>query len=39
MNEDLIKFYNTLKQGYPDVVADMTPDEFISSVSDRGEVH
>lgn len=37
MNEDLLKFYNTLKQGYPSLVADMTPDEFIASVGDRGK--
>jgi hypothetical protein len=37
LNEDLIKFYNVLKEGYPDIVADMTPEEFISRVGDRGK--
>lgn len=37
MNEELIKFYNVLRQGYPDVVGDMSPDEFVQSVSDRGK--
>jgi hypothetical protein len=37
VNEDLIKFYNVLKQGYPDTVANMTPDEFVSRVGDRGK--